>query len=103
VLPGCVASVKKLREHMPELWPVYERLVELDAGFLERNPQAVIPVQQRTREAGVLVRPLGTSVAVSPLLTIERRELQLIGEALTTAFEKPLETEPSPTSPGGTL
>jgi hypothetical protein len=27
----------------------------------------------------------------------------MIGEALTTAFEKPLETEPSPTSPGGTL
>jgi predicted choloylglycine hydrolase len=32
VLPGYVASVKKLREHMPELWPVYERLVELAGG-----------------------------------------------------------------------
>jgi putrescine---pyruvate transaminase len=77
--------------------------VELDAEVLERNPQAVIQVQKRAREAGVLVRPLGTSVAVSPPLTIERPELQMIGEALTTAFEKPLKTEPSPTSPGGTL
>jgi putrescine---pyruvate transaminase len=77
--------------------------IELDAEVLERNPQAVIQVQKRAREAGVLVRPLGTSVAVSPPLTIERPELQMIGEALTTAFEKPLKTEPSPTSPGGTL
>jgi adenosylmethionine-8-amino-7-oxononanoate aminotransferase len=77
--------------------------IELDAEVLERNPQAVIQVQKRAREAGVLVRPLGTSVAVSPPLTIERPELQMIGEALTTAFEKPLETEPSPTSLGGTL
>jgi putrescine aminotransferase len=77
--------------------------VELEPELLRRNPKGVIEVQKQAREAGVLVRPLGTSVAVSPPLTVERAELEMIGEALATAFEKPLDVATSPTSPKGTL
>jgi putrescine aminotransferase len=77
--------------------------VELDAELLERNPQAVIEVQKQAREAGVLVRPLGSSVAVSPPLTVKQAELEIIGDALATAFEKPLDVATSPTSPKSAL
>lgn len=65
--------------------------VELDPELLRRVPNAVMEVQRRARDAGVLVRPLGSSVAVSPPLTIEEPQLAMIGEALATALDGLLE------------
>lgn len=64
--------------------------VELDGELLQGNPRAVLEVQERARQAGVLVRPLGSAVAVSPPLTIESAELKMIGEAFATALDEPL-------------
>ncbi|MQA85123.1 MAG: aminotransferase class III-fold pyridoxal phosphate-dependent enzyme [Streptosporangiales bacterium] len=61
--------------------------VEIDPEVLRRVPTAVAEVQRRARDAGVLVRPLGSSVAVSPPLIIEESELEMIGDALATAFD----------------
>lgn len=56
--------------------------VELDPALLEAMPDAPVRVQMACRAAGVLVRPVGVGVAVSPPLTISSAELALIGEAL---------------------
>jgi adenosylmethionine-8-amino-7-oxononanoate aminotransferase len=40
------------------------------------------------REAGVLVRPLGRGVAVSPPLTIQEQDIARIGDALHAGLEK---------------
>jgi adenosylmethionine-8-amino-7-oxononanoate aminotransferase len=61
--------------------------VELSAEVLERNPKAPVEIYKRARDAGVMVRPLGKGVAVSPPLTIENEQLELIGEVLTQAFD----------------
>ena len=60
--------------------------VELDRDLLADNPGAVAAVTAGARAAGVLVRPLGSGVAVSPPLTIESEQLALIGEALAEAL-----------------
>jgi putrescine---pyruvate transaminase len=39
------------------------------------------------RDHGVLVRPLVSSVAVSPPLTVQSDHLALIGESLARAFD----------------
>jgi len=38
----------------------------------------------------VVVRPLGRGVAVSPPLTIESEQLEMIGEALAQALDSPI-------------
>jgi adenosylmethionine-8-amino-7-oxononanoate aminotransferase len=56
--------------------------VELDAGALARSPGAVFEVYRAARDAGVLVRPLVSSVAVSPPLIVTSEQLALIPEAI---------------------
>jgi len=63
---------------------------ELAPEILERNPKAPVEVYKRAREAGVVVRPLGRGVAVSPPLTIESEQLEMIGEALAQALDSPI-------------
>ncbi|MBS1868734.1 MAG: aspartate aminotransferase family protein [Actinobacteria bacterium] len=46
------------------------------------DPAAVVRLQMACRAAGVLVRPLGTGIAVSPPLTVGERELEQIGDAI---------------------
>ena len=53
---------------------------------LAADPAAVAKIAAAARERGVLVRPLGSGVAVSPPLTVQDEHLQLIGEALDGAF-----------------
>jgi putrescine aminotransferase len=49
---------------------------------------ATVPaIAMAAREHGLLVRPLGSSVAVSPPLIVEREELTLIGSALGEALD----------------
>jgi adenosylmethionine-8-amino-7-oxononanoate aminotransferase len=56
--------------------------VGLDPGLLERDPQAVFKVAAAAREHGVLIRPLGAGVAVSPPLTANEEHFGLIAEAI---------------------
>ena len=68
--------------------------VEIAPDILEENPKAVVQAQKLVREAGVLVRPLASGIAVSPPLTIDKDGLSLIGEALDSALSGSLEPEP---------
>jgi putrescine---pyruvate transaminase len=61
--------------------------VQLSSDALEADAGAVAKVAAGAREAGVLVRPLLGSLAVSPPLTIEASHL----EEMTRAFEAGLE------------
>jgi putrescine---pyruvate transaminase len=61
--------------------------IELDPGLLKENPRAPFDLFRLTRTHGALVRPLGTSVAVSPPLTCTTEELQFLGEALAEGLD----------------
>lgn len=56
--------------------------VELTGELLERQPDAVARVTRHARDHGVLVRPLGTAIAVSPPLTVTEQHFALIAEAI---------------------
>jgi putrescine---pyruvate transaminase len=56
--------------------------VELTAEVLARQPSAVVQLSLGAREHGVLVRPLGSAVAVSPPLTADEQHFALIAEAI---------------------
>jgi adenosylmethionine-8-amino-7-oxononanoate aminotransferase len=60
--------------------------VELAHDVLESNPGAPAKVMMAAREHGVLVRPLGRAVAVSPPLTATQEHIDLIAEALEAAL-----------------
>jgi adenosylmethionine-8-amino-7-oxononanoate aminotransferase len=60
--------------------------VELTADALV-DPRAVAKVVRTARDHGVVVRALGSSVAVSPPLTVQSDHLTLIGESLASAFD----------------
>ncbi len=62
--------------------------IELAADVLERVPDAVTRWQLAAREAGVLVRPLGRGVAVSPPLTVDEDDVRRIGQALADGLER---------------
>jgi putrescine aminotransferase len=61
--------------------------VELAPEALATDPGAVAKVVRAAREHGVLVRPLVSSVAVSPPLTVQSEHLALIAESLARAFD----------------
>jgi len=56
--------------------------VELSADVLDRQPSAPSSVAMAAREAGVLVRPLGAALAVSPPLTADREHFAKIADAI---------------------
>lgn len=56
--------------------------VELTAEALEHDPDAIARITLHAREAGVLVRPLGRAVAVSPPLTADEEHFGLIAQAI---------------------
>jgi adenosylmethionine-8-amino-7-oxononanoate aminotransferase len=61
--------------------------VQLSPEALENEPAAVAKVAQGAREAGVLVRPLLGSIAVSPPLVVEREQLTEIADALRAGLD----------------
>jgi len=69
-------------------------------GAFELEPAALaggltVPdVSLEMRRRGVLTRPLGSSVAVSPPLTVEQAELELIGETARAALDAILDRTP---------
>jgi putrescine aminotransferase len=60
--------------------------VELSHELLDVNAGAVATVTHAAREQGVLVRPLGRAVAVSPPLTATSEHIELIASALDEAL-----------------
>ncbi|HEY1524366.1 MAG TPA: aminotransferase class III-fold pyridoxal phosphate-dependent enzyme [Solirubrobacteraceae bacterium] len=56
--------------------------VELTDEVLTQSPGAVARVASAAREKGVLVRPLGRGVAVSPPLTVQEEHIGLMAEAI---------------------
>jgi adenosylmethionine-8-amino-7-oxononanoate aminotransferase len=62
--------------------------VELDAELLTEDPAAVVEVALAAREHGVLVRPLGNALAVSPPLTATPEHFELITGALSWALDE---------------
>ncbi len=61
--------------------------VELNRELLARDPGAIGRVTAGMRERGVLVRPLASSIAVSPPLTIQPAELKMIGQVFREALD----------------
>jgi putrescine---pyruvate transaminase len=62
--------------------------VQLAPDAIEAEPGAVNKVALGAREAGVLVRPLLGSLALSPPLTIEQEHLDLMAEALGAGLDR---------------
>jgi putrescine---pyruvate transaminase len=56
--------------------------VEFTQELLERQPNAVARIARHARDQGVLVRPLGRAVAVSPPLPVDEEHFALIAQAL---------------------
>jgi adenosylmethionine-8-amino-7-oxononanoate aminotransferase len=56
--------------------------VELTDEVLERQPGAVALVTRGARDRGVLVRPLGRGVAVSPPLIVDEEHLAVLADAI---------------------
>jgi len=56
--------------------------LEIAAPIMEADPGAPVKLAMAMRERGVLARPLGRGVAVSPPLTVQAEHLEMIGDAL---------------------
>ena len=86
-LAGALAP---LREHSlvgeVRAGPGFLAAVELDAPVLAARPDAVVRLQRLAREEGVLLRPLPSSVAMSPPLVCEPAEVEVIGRSIATAL-----------------
>jgi adenosylmethionine-8-amino-7-oxononanoate aminotransferase len=62
--------------------------VELSGDLLAERPAAPQELAMLARRGGVLVRPLGSGVAVSPPLTATPDHFELVLEALSTALDE---------------
>ncbi|CAG4903318.1 MULTISPECIES: aminotransferase class III-fold pyridoxal phosphate-dependent enzyme [Acidithrix] len=62
--------------------------IEISSDFQSRFPSALGEIQGAMRRRGVLVRPLVTSIAVSPPLTITKSEIELIGNTFIEALKE---------------
>lgn len=56
--------------------------LEIAAPIMEADPGAPVKLAMAMRARGVLARPLGRGVAVSPPLTVQAEHLEMIGDAL---------------------
>ncbi|MDA3628243.1 aspartate aminotransferase family protein [Saccharopolyspora sp. WRP15-2] len=61
--------------------------VELAPEVLAADPGAVGRAQKAIRELGVIVRPLGKALAVSPPLTIAESEIEMLGKAIREGLD----------------
>ena len=68
--------------------------VELAADLLERDPGAPARAAAGAREAGVLVRPLGRGLALSPPLTADPEHFGMAAGAIEHGLER-LAAQPS--------
>jgi putrescine---pyruvate transaminase len=89
-LEGDLADVLAPLADLPQVSEVRSGIgliaaVGIDPELIAADPTAPYAVAGAARRAGVIVRPLGAGVAVSPPLTVEREHLELIGSALQEA------------------
>jgi adenosylmethionine-8-amino-7-oxononanoate aminotransferase len=61
--------------------------VELSDDVLAADPGAVFRLQMACRAEGVLVRPLGRGIAVSPPLVCGQEDIDEIGAAIGAGLE----------------
>ncbi|MEX1219228.1 MAG: aspartate aminotransferase family protein [Solirubrobacterales bacterium] len=62
--------------------------LEISGEILARDPGAPVRLAMLMRERGVLVRPLGRGVAVSPPLTVAPEHLEMVGDALVESVQQ---------------
>ncbi len=62
--------------------------IELEPELLAADPGAVVRVAQAVRRNGAIVRPLGSSIAVSPPLTATEEHLELLTGALVAGLDE---------------
>jgi putrescine aminotransferase len=62
--------------------------IELDAAALAHDPQLPVRLQRACRDAGVLVRPLGAGIAVSPPLTVGEPEIVVLADGIEAGLEQ---------------
>jgi len=62
--------------------------VEVVDEVFERDPLFVYRWQHACRELGLLVRPLGRGVAVSPPLICEAEDIEFLGERIATGLDR---------------
>ena len=75
--------------------------VQLAPEVLQQDGAAVSKLAEGAREAGVLVRPLLGSVAVSPPLIVETEHLEQIAEAIRAGLDRLDSAEPKPDASSG--
>jgi adenosylmethionine-8-amino-7-oxononanoate aminotransferase len=75
--------------------------VQLSPDALEQEPGAVAKLAQGAREAGVLVRPLLGSVALSPPLTVEHEHLQQLADGISAGLDRLESAPPKPDPSSG--
>ena len=61
--------------------------VEITPEYRSANPAALVKIQLAMRERGILIRPLVSSLAVSPPLTITEAEIERIGSGFVEAIK----------------
>jgi adenosylmethionine-8-amino-7-oxononanoate aminotransferase len=99
---GVIERGRDLEQPLAEaLWPLAEsglvKEVRAGLGFLAgieltdealaRDPAIVIKWQRACRAAGVLVRPLGRGIAVSPPLTCDEEEIEVLAAGIERGLE----------------
>jgi putrescine---pyruvate transaminase len=62
--------------------------IELNAAALAEDPQLPVRWQRACRDAGVLVRPLGAGIAVSPPLTVGEQELAVLAGGIADGLDR---------------
>jgi putrescine aminotransferase len=75
--------------------------VQLAPAALEHDAGAVAKLAQGAREAGVLLRPLLGSVAVSPPLTVELEHLQQLADGIRAGLDRLDSAAPKPDPSSG--
>jgi adenosylmethionine-8-amino-7-oxononanoate aminotransferase len=66
--------------------------VELAPDLLAADPGLIVKLGLAVRSRGVMVRPLGSSIAVSPPLICTPEHLELIGQAISGALAETVDT-----------
>jgi adenosylmethionine-8-amino-7-oxononanoate aminotransferase len=62
--------------------------IDLSPDLLRAVPDAPLRWRDGCREAGTLVRPLGSGIALSPPLTVDEGDLDFLGAAVAEGLEK---------------
>jgi putrescine---pyruvate transaminase len=62
--------------------------LEISGEIMDRDPGAPVKLAMKMRGRGVLARPLGRGVAVSPPLTAQAEHIELIGDALEASVRE---------------